>query len=263
LPKLDYGKGIPDDARTLVVIPTLLGSAEDVDAILRQLELHYLSNPDPSLRFALLTDHLDSVEPRTDETLVEHAAQGIASLNARHGDGQAGPFHLLHRMARWNAAEGCFMGWERKRGKLDELNRLLRVDGETSFVRREGDPSQLERIRFVITLDSDTELPMGSAQRLIGLLAHPLNAPQLDLRSGRLRAGYTVVQPRIETSPASVLATRFAQIFAGDTGFDIYTHASSEVYQDLFGSGLYCGKGIYDLDAFARSLRGRVPETRW
>jgi cyclic beta-1,2-glucan synthetase len=260
LPKLDYAKGIPDDARTLVVIPTLLGGSADVDAMLRQLELHYLANPDPSLRFALLTDHLDAIAPRTDEALVERAARGIDALNAKHGEGRAGPFHLLHRQPRWNPAEERFMGWERKRGKLDELNRLLRGDAKTSFVRRVGDPAQLERIRFVITLDSDTELPMGSAHRLIGLLAHPLNVTQLDERTGRVRTGYTVVQPRVETSPSSLLGTRFAQIFAGDTGFDIYTHATSEVYQDLFGSGIYCGKGIYDLDAFARSLRGRVPE---
>jgi cyclic beta-1,2-glucan synthetase len=195
-----------------------------------------------------------------DLTLLESAAQGIALLNATHGDGNSGPFHLLHRESRWNASEGCFMGWERKRGKLEELNRLLRGDLGTSFVRRVGDPARLEGIRFVITLDSDTELPMGSAQRLIGLLAHPLNVASFDDETGRVTSGYTIVQPRIETSPTTALATRFAKIFAGDAGFDIYTHASSEIYQDLFGSGIYCGKGIYEIDGFVRSLEGRVPE---
>ena len=260
LPKLDYTKGIPDDARTLVVIPTLLGRAEDVEGMLRQIELHYLSNPDPRLGFALLTDNLDSTAMPEDATLLESAARGIVALNAKHGDGKTGPFHLLHRKPRWNPAEGRFMGWERKRGKLEELNRLLRGDKETSYVRQVGDPARLERIRFVITLDSDTELPMGCAHRLIGLLAHPLNGASVDEGTGRVTTGYTIVQPRIETSPSSVLATRFAQIFAGDVGFDIYTHASSELYQDLFGSGIYCGKGIYDVDAFTRSLEGRVPE---
>jgi len=260
LPKLDYSKGVPDDARTLVVIPTLLGRPEDVEGMLRQVELHYLSNPDPSLGFALLTDHLDSPEMSEDMTLVESAAQGIALLNARHGDGNTGPFHLLHRESRWNVGEGRFMGWERKRGKLEELNRLLRGDLGTSFVRRVGDPARLQGIRFIITLDSDTELPMGSAQRLIGLLAHPLNVASFDDETGRVTSGYTIVQPRIETSPTAALSTRFANIFAGDAGFDIYTHASSEIYQDLFGSGIYCGKGIYEIDGFARSLEGRVPD---
>jgi len=260
LPKLDYTKGIPDDARTLVVIPTLLGRAEDVEGMLRQIELHYLSNPDPKLGFALLTDNLDSTAMPEDATLLESAARGIVALNAKHGHGKTGPFHLLHREPRWNPAEGRYMGWERKRGKLEELNKLLRGDQETSYVRQVGDPARLERIRFVITLDSDTELPMGCAHRLIGLLAHPLNGASVDEGTGRVTTGYTIVQPRIETSPTSVLATRFAQIFAGDAGFDIYTHASSELYQDLFGSGIYCGKGIYDVDAFMRSLEGRVPE---
>lgn len=260
LPKLDYSEGVPDDARTLVVIPTQFARVEDVRGMLEQLELHYLSNPDPMLGFALLTDYLDATEIPEDGELLESAAEGIALLNNRHGDGETGPFLLLHREPRWNPAEGRFMGWERKRGKLEELNRLLRGDDDTTFVRRVGDPAWLQGIRFVITLDSDTELPLGAAQRLIGLLAHPLNRATFDTTTGRVLAGYTVVQPRLETSPTSVLSTRFALIFAGNTGFDIYTHASSELYQDLFGSGIYCGKGIYDVDAFTRSLQGRVPE---
>lgn len=260
LPKLDYSKGVPSDARTLVVIPTLLARAEDVSGMLRQLELHYLSNPDPMLGFALLTDYVDATELPEDGALLESAAEGIVSLNTKHGDGVAGPFLLLHRESRWNPAEDRFMGWERKRGKLEELNRLLRGATDTTFARRVGDPARLEGIRFVITLDSDTELPLGAAERLIGLLAHPLNRATVDEVTGRVLAGYTVVQPRLETSATSVLSTRFAQIFAGNTGFDIYSHASSELYQDLFGSGIYCGKGIYDVDAFARSVEGRVPD---
>ncbi|MCB9708501.1 MAG: cellobiose phosphorylase [Myxococcales bacterium] len=260
LPKLDYSEGIPDHARTLIVVPTLLARAEDVRDMLWQIELHYLSNPDPMLGFVLLTDYLDATEAREDSELLESAAEGIRRLNTKHGEGENGPFLLLHREPRWNPAEGHFMGWERKRGKLEELNRLLRGDKDTTFARSVGDPERLRRIRFVITLDSDSELPMGAAKRLIGLLAHPLNQATFDETTGRVSAGYTVVQPRLATSPTSVLSTRFAQIFAGNTGFDIYTHASSELYQDLFGSGIYCGKGIYDVDAFTRSLKGRVPE---
>jgi len=152
------------------------------------------------------------------------------------------------------------MGWERKRGKLEELNRLLRNDRHTSYTRQAGDPEGLIGIRFVITLDSDSQLPMGSAHRLVGLLSHPLNRAVFDAETGRVVDGYTIVQPRLETSPSSSRRTWFSWIFAGDIGFDIYTHAVSELYQDLFGSGIYAGKGIYDVDAFRKSVEDRSPE---
>jgi len=262
LPKLDYSKGIPDERRTLVVIPTLLGRPEEIEELARQLELHYLSNPDKNLQFALLTDDLDATEMRDDPSLFEAAAAAVTALNARHAipGKSSGPFHLLHRAPRWNPSEGRFMGWERKRGKLEELNRLLRGDTSTSYVKQVGDPAGLRQIRYVLTLDSDTQLPMGCAARLVGLLAHPLNRALFDPRTGRVVAGYTIVQPRVETSPASSRQTRFSRIFAGDIGFDIYTHACSELYQDLFGSGIYVGKGLYEVDAFTQSLEGRAPE---
>lgn len=260
LPKLYFAKGVPDDARTLVAIPTLLGRPEEVDAMLRQIELHYLSNPDLRLELALLTDHVDSKVMPSDSSLVDRAAWGITALNEKHGKDGVGPFHLLHRTPIWNPAEGCFMGWERKRGKLEELNRLLRGHLDTSYERHVGNAKALPGIRFVITLDSDTQLPMGSAQRLIGVLAHPLNRAVFDDKTGRVVRGYTIVQPRIETSPSTSRDTRFSRIFAGDVGFDIYTHAVSEAYQDLFASAIYVGKGIYDVDAFMRSVEGRVPE---
>jgi cyclic beta-1,2-glucan synthetase len=263
LPKLDFEKGLSSETRTLVVMPTLLGGAEDVAVMLRQIELHYLSNPDPQIQFALLTDDADGktlLEISQKSSLLESASGGIAALNVKHGKGGHGPFHLLHRQPGWNPAEECFMGWERKRGKLQELNRLLRGDTQTSYSRHVGDPAGLSGVRFIITLDSDTDLPMGSAQRLVGLLAHPLNRAVFDPATGRVSAGYTIVQPRIEISPASSRPTLFARIFAGDVGFDIYTHACSELYQDLFGSGIYIGKGIYEIDTFMRSVKARAPE---
>ncbi len=259
-PKLDFKQGIAVESRSLVVIPTLLGRTQDVDQMLRQLELHYLSNPDPMLGFALLTDEPDAKQPPQSKALIERAAQGVLSLNAKHGKQGHGPFHLLHREPRWNPSEQSYMGWERKRGKLEELNRLLRGDLSTSYTMHVGDPAGLLGIRFVITLDSDTQLPMGSARRLIGLLSHPLNRAVFDPATGRVTSGYSVVQPRIETSPSSARQTRFSRMFAGDIGYDIYTHAVSELYQDLFGSGIYVGKGIYDVDAFMHSVAGRVPE---
>jgi len=260
LPKLDFTKGLADDLRTLVAIPTLLGRREDVDWMLGQIEIHYLSNPDPRLEFALLTDDIDSETLTENATLLDGAAAGIEALNAKYGKGQPGPFHLLHRTPRWNQAERRFMGWERKRGKLHELNRLLRGAKDTSFARHVGHPPGLLGIRFVITVDSDTQLPMGTARRLVGALAHPLNRATFDDATGRVVSGYTIVQPRIEMSPSSPRQTIFARIFAGDIGFDIYTHAVSESYQDLFGAGIYVGKGIYDVDAFMRSVDGLVPE---
>ena len=263
LPKLDLTRGLPDGARTLVVMPTLLGRAEDVAMMLRRIETHYLSNPDAQLQFALLTDDVDAKTLPTgpgEGPLLASASRGIEALNARHGKNGQGPFHLLHRDPKWNDGEACFMGWERKRGKLEELNRLLRGDEKTTFSLHVGDAEGLLHIRFVITLDSDTELPMGSARRLVGLLAHPLNRAVFDAKKGRVTAGYTIVQPRIETSPSSSRRTFFSRVFAGDIGFDIYTHACSELYQDLFGAGIYVGKGIYDVDAFMRSVEGRAPE---
>ena len=263
LPKMNFDKGLPGDARTLVVMPTLLGRTEDVAAMLRRIELHYLANPDPQLHFALLTDDIDArskdLRPQA-SALLEEVSDGIVALNSTHGSASHAPFHLLHRAARWNPAEERFMGWERKRGKLDELNRLLRGDKNTSYSRHVGDPAGLLRIRFVITLDGDTELPMGAAQRLIGALAHPLNRPVFDSATGGVTAGYTIAQPRIETSPSSARDTVFSRAFAGRVGFDIYTHACSELYQDLFGSGIYVGKGIYEVDGFMRSVDGRAPE---
>ncbi len=260
LPKLDFAKGLPEDLRTLVAMPVLLGRSDDVDGMLRQIEVHYLSNRDPRLEFALLTDDVDSKTMPEASPLLESAARGIAALNATHGKDGVGPFHLLHREARWNPGEERFMGWERKRGKLEELNRLLRGDGNTSFARQVGTPERLVGIRFVITVDSDTQLPMGTARRLVGVLAHPLNRAAFDEATGRVVSGYTIVQPRVEMSPSSSRQTLFARIFSGNIGFDIYTHAASESYQDLFGAGIYVGKGIYEIDGFTRSVEGRVPE---
>jgi cyclic beta-1,2-glucan synthetase len=259
LPKLDFSKGLPDDVLTLIVIPVLLGRSEDVAQMIRQIELHHLANPDPKLQFALLTDYADSTVQPQEDALLDSVVRGIESLNAKYGGTQLGPFHLLHRAPKWNSSERRFMGWERKRGKLLELNRLLRGDRHTSYALHVGNPTTIEGIRFVITLDSDTQLPMGSAHRLIGLFAHPLNRPVFD-EQGRIVSGYTIVQPRVETSPSGVRVTRFSRIFSGDVGYDIYTHACSDLYQDLFGAGIYVGKGIYDVDAFMRSVEGKAPE---
>lgn len=260
LPRMDFSKGIPAEFRTMVVIPTLLTTATELDSLLQAMELHYLSNPDPELTFALLTDFEDAPMQQMpdDERLLSAAKAGVERLNHKYG--QAAPFYLFHRQRDWNSSEGVWMGWERKRGKLVEFNRLLLNNGPTSYTTRIGEPGILLGIKYVITLDADTTLPRYGASRLVATLAHPLNRAEFAADGRSVSAGYTVLQPRVEIKPVSANRSLFSQIFAGSAGFDLYTLAVSDVYQDLFGEGSYVGKGIYDVAAFARSLKGQVRE---
>jgi len=263
LPKLEWKEGIPAEEAALVAVPALLTSQAEVESLLRQLEMHYLRNASPNLFFALLSDFADAPSEHMpeDEPLLEAAEKGIEQLNERyrHPDGSR-PFVLLHRQRRWNPSEGVWMGWERKRGKLHELNRLLRGESGLSFARISGGIEALGAIRYVISLDADTQLPPESALRLVGTMAHPLNRPVFRPGTDEIVAGYSILQPRIEISPRSANRTRFSRIYAGDTGLDLYTLAVSDVYQDWFGEGIFVGKGIYDVDAFERSVRGMIPE---
>ncbi len=259
--KMEFQEGIPSECTTLVAIPALLTNAYEIQALLRQLEQHYLSTLDDNLLFALLTDFADAPQEQMpgDEALLAQAREGVRQLNLKHGEGRSTPFHLLHRKREWNASEGVWMGWERKRGKLVELNRWL--SGEPSSSYALTDPGvPLPAIRYVITLDADSLLTRGGARRLIATLAHPLNQAAFDPDTGALIAGYTVLQPRVRVKPASVNRSLLTRLFAGDRGLDLYTQAVSDVYQDLFQEGIYVGKGIMDVAAFHRSLEGRVPE---
>ena len=262
LPKLDFGRGIPPDSATAVVIPALVGSTKEAEDLLAQLEEHYLANPASSVQFALLTDPPDAPVERTpdDEAIEAALVDGIRTLNARHADEGNHRFHVLHRRRQFNRSEGCWMGWERKRGKLEQFNRLVLGDPAGGFDLHEGNAAALRQVRFVVTVDADTRLPQGAVARLAGALAHPLNHAEFDEATGRVRSGYTVVQPRVEISPESGNRSLFARLYSGDTAIDIYSRAVSDVYQDLLGSGIYIGKGIYDVEAFHRSLDGRVPE---
>ena len=263
LPRLDFQDGIPADCKTMIVIPTLLTDAEEIDSLLQQLELHFLRNADPYLYFALLTDYDDALSQQMpdDAALISRAQTGIDALNAKYNR-DISPFYLFHRERQWNAKQGTWMGWERKRGKLVEFNRLLRGDSTTSYRVQVGDLSVLPQIRYVITLDADSILPEDSARRLIATLAHPLNRAEYDPIQGKVVAGYAILQPRIEVKPTSANQSLFTQIFAGDVGLDLYTHAVSNVYQDLFGEGSYVGKGIYDVDVFEAVLAIEFPKTR-
>ncbi|MBV9126260.1 MAG: glycosyl transferase family 36, partial [Planctomycetes bacterium] len=262
LPKMDFQTGVPQDYRTMVVIPTMLSSDEGVRHLLERLEIHYLANPEEGLAFALLTDFVDASEQHLpeDEHLVEQAVAGIRELNARYPAAEKERFFLFHRARRWNPAEAKWMGWERKRGKLLEFNRLLRGATDTGYVVQEGDWRRLGHIRFIITLDTDTQLPRGAARRLAGTLAHPLNEPRFDPQGCRVVEGYAVLQPRVTVSLASAHRSLFARIFSGAPGLDPYTTAVSDVYQDLFREGSFTGKGIYDVDTFEAATGATFPE---
>ncbi len=266
LPRLDLDDGIPSEMRTLVVVPMLLTSTSDVDARVAALEVHYLGNRDGDLRFALLSDWLDADSECADgdDELLAAAVAGIDRLNQRYGDAEGGDarFLLFHRARRWNPSEGRWMGWERKRGKLDELNALLRGSTTTTFMTS-GAPRSTPPagVRYVVTLDADTRLPRGVVGRLVGTIAHPLNQPILDARLGRVTHGYGLLQPRITpTLPPREDASYFQRIFAGSAGIDPYASAVSDVYQDLFQEGSFTGKGIYEVDAFASAMCDRVPD---
>lgn len=264
LPKLDFeSRGIPDPFRTLVTVPVLPNNEEAVRQDLEQLEIRYLANPERNLAFSLFMDYPDADDPETDQDdrLLATAVKGIETLNQRYGHGK---FYLFQRGRTWTESEGRYLGWERKRGKLEELNRLISglppiSEGPLVAV---GDPNRLKDFRFVITLDRDTQLLRDSARRMVETLAHPLNQPRIT-EGGEVDSGsYTIIQPRVSTSLPSATATPFSRLFTIPVGVDPYTKAVSDAYMDLSGEGSYHGKGIYDPRAFERVLGGRFPEQR-
>ncbi len=259
IPKMDFSLGIPAESSTLVAVPCLLLSEAEVRRNVQSLEIRYLSNRDANLYFALLTDSPDAPQ-RFDEhdALVDICSALIDELNQKYAaDGKGGFIHL-HRHRVYNPSEGSWMGWERKRGKIMDLNNLL-LGGFDSFPVKAGDLSVFPKIRYVITLDSDTKLPPGTAHRLVGAMAHPLNQAVIDPKSNTVVEGYGILQPRVAVSIESSGNSRLASIYSGQTGFDIYTQAISDVYQDLFGEGSFTGKGIYEVETFQRVLGKRFP----
>ncbi|HEU5171828.1 MAG TPA: glucoamylase family protein [Gemmatimonadales bacterium] len=262
--KLDLTRqgGVPAEFRTAVVVPTLFPSVDAVREALDHLEVQYLANREAHLHFAILSDFADAPgETRPDDAaIVDAAVAGVRELNARYGGGADDLFYLFHRSRRWNARQGVWMGWERKRGKLAEFNRFLRGAAPDAFSIIVGDVAALRRVRYVITLDADTVLPPDAAPLLIGALAHPLNRAGYDPARGRVVRGYGILQPRVGVSLPSAHRSRFAAIHSGHPGVDPYTTAVSDVYQDLYGEGSFTGKGIYDVDAFEEATHGRFPE---
>ena len=259
LPKLDFSQGVPDDCVTLVAIPTLLLNEKQVRGLVEDLEVRYLGNHDRNIHFAIVSDLPDAHQPASeDSAMVQLCSKLIEELNGRYSAKNEGSFFHLHRHRLYNPRERRWMGWERKRGKLNELNQLLRGKSD-SFPVRIGDLSILPKVRYVITLDSDTELPRGSAHRMVGAIAHPLNQAIIDPAGNIVVAGYGILQPRVEVSVQCTTRSRLAALFAGETGLDPYTRAVSDAYQDLYGEGTFAGKGIYEVDAMLRVLDRRFP----
>ena len=262
LARLDFKAGIPADCTTFVVVPSMLVSTDSASNLLERLEITYLANPDPQLRFALLTDFADAKEEHRpeDDSYILSAIDGVRVLNVRYAGGGPDRFFLFHRRRTWNPVQGCWMGWERKRGKLSEFNRLLRGDRDTNYVVRSADPASLPHARFVITLDADTILPKESAKRLVGTLAHPLNAPRFDPSRRRVVEGHGVLQPRVSYHLHAATRSRFAGLLASSAGIDPYSNAVSDIYMDLFDAGSFTGKGIYDVDAFEAANGQTFPD---
>ncbi|HEX8834067.1 MAG TPA: hypothetical protein VF719_07690, partial [Abditibacteriaceae bacterium] len=266
LARLSLEGGIPHEWKTLVVVPMMLSSLEELQEDLERLEVRSIANPQENLHYALLSDFTDANEPHKpeDEPLLTAAKKGIRDLNERYG---AGRFFLFHRPRQWCESENAWIGWERKRGKLEELNHFLMtgVSSDESAPESEhsllqvGDAAALAGVRFVITLDADTQLPHDTARHMIEALAHPLNRPQLSEDGRVVTRGYGIIQPRVSTALPSAIATRFSRLFTDARGTDPYTHLVSNVYQDLSGEGAYHGKGIYDLQVFSAVLSGRFP----
>ncbi|HCL86550.1 MAG TPA: glycosyl transferase, partial [Comamonadaceae bacterium] len=271
LPALALVDGVPANLRTLLVVPTLLSSEAELRSHIESLEVHHLAGAGGDLSFALLSDGLDAdTEVQDgDAHLIGIAQEAIATLNQRHGPAPGGKrFYLLHRRRRFNASENRWMGWERKRGKLHELNRLLRGATDTSFMPLDGgaadnaqQPNILAGVRYVITLDADTQLPRDAALRLIGKMAHPLNRVRWNDAEQRVVGGHAILQPRVTPAlPLGREGSLYQRLSSGPGGMDPYASAVSDVYQDLFGEGSYTGKGVYDVDAFEAALAGRIPE---
>lgn len=258
-PRMSYEEGIPEECTTLIVVPMMLQQAEAIQEEIHRLEIRYLGNTDPMLCFGLFSDFSDAKEKHqeSDKALLEVAIAGIEALEKKYGTGK---FFLFHRQREWSDCEKAWIGWERKRGKLDYLNRFLMGETLPENIVYAGDREKLKNVRYVITLDADTQLPKDQAKGLIEVISHPLNRPYLTDDKRNIARGFTIIQPRVVTDVQRARATWFCKIFSEPAAVDPYTQAISNVYQDLVGEGSYHGKGIYDLEAFHGILEGRFPD---
>lgn len=264
LPRMDYSSGIYAECKTMVVIPTMLSSMEGIKNIIDDLEVRFISNQDANLYFALLTDFKDASAQTLpdDEQLITQLVDKINKLNKKYPRPGNEVFYLFHRPRLYNLKEKVWMGFERKRGKLGQLNHLLRREGKQNFSKIIGDEEVYTSVKYIITLDSDTQLPRETAWKLTATMAHPLNKPVYSQKKKRVMRGYSILQPRVMNSLPGNQSSTYAKMHGNEPGTDPYTRATSDVYQDLFKEGSFIGKGIYDIDAFENALKNRLPENR-
>jgi cellobiose phosphorylase len=264
LPRLDYSKGIPPESRSLVVVPAMLLNIQNIEDLVEALEVRFLANQDKNLHFGLLTDFKDAAQEKLeeDDQLIQHVGKKITDLNDKYPGENSDTFFLFHRPRKWNPKDQIWMGYERKRGKLSNLNSVLRGGPVNMFSQIIGNTEVLKKIKYVITLDTDTQLPRDSALQFIGAMSHPLNKPKYDTKKHRVTDGYGILQPRVAVSLLGTNRSRYAKLFGSEPGIDPYTRAISNVYQDLFGEGSFIGKGIYEVDTFEQTLKDRFPENR-
>ncbi|TAH41898.1 MAG: cyclic beta 1-2 glucan synthetase [Bacteroidetes bacterium] len=264
LPRMDFSKEIPKEYSTMVIIPAMLTNTDEVETLVESLEVRFLANRNKNLHFGLLTDFTDATEETRpgDDLLISLAREKIVELNNKYTQGRDDLFYLFHRPRRWNPSENAWMGYERKRGKLSELNSLLRGRSKDRFSIVIGDQSVFPSIKYVITLDADTQLPLNSAWKLVGTMAHPLNHPRYSERKKRITQGYGILQPRVSIHLPDTDSSLYARMHGNEPGLDPYTRASSDVYQDLFGEGSFIGKGIYEVDTFIKVLDGKFSENK-
>lgn len=261
LPSLDFSNEIPDEYRTYVVMPVIITDKEQAKRYAKRLEKHYISNKQNNLYFAILGDFSDApsqVMPQ-DDLIMKDMKDAIQALNLKYPSAIL-RFSLFIRFRKWNESENCWMGWERKRGKLEEFNAMICGEEETTFSLICGDRSHLSTFKYVITLDSDTDLIRDSASKFIGILAHPLNRAQIDPTTNKVKEGYAIIQPVIRNHILSSNSGHFSKIFSGQAGLDPYSNAISDIYQDIFDKGIFKGKGIYDVRIMHQILRDSLPE---
>ncbi len=264
MPRMDFSKGIPVESRSIVVIPTMLTSNQSIEKLIEALEVRFLANRDKNLHFALLTDFMDAETEKLpdDDQLLNLAVERIKGPNLKYPETNCDVFFLFHRPRLWNPGERLWMGYERKRGKLSDLNSLLRGSSEDNFSMVIGNVNILSEIKFVITLDSDTQLPRDSARQFVGTMAHPLNRAFYNEKNQRVSEGYGIMQPRVGVSLPGTTLSRYSKLYGSEPGIDPYTRAVSDVYQDVFDEGSFIGKGIYDVEIFGRVFNNRFPENR-
>ena len=264
LPRMDFSKGIADESRTMVVIPTLITSGVAIQSIIENIEVHFLANRDVNISFALLTDLKDANAETLpeDEELINLVREGIIELNKKYDRPGDDTFFLFHRPRCYNKADKMWMGYERKRGKLGHLNALILSGVKDNFSVIIGDEKVYRSVKYILTLDSDTQLPRETVWKMAGSMAHPLNKPVYDEKLKRVTEGYTILQPRVSNSLPGTQSSIYQRIHSNEPGTDPYTRATSDVYQDLFSEGSFIGKGIYEVESFEKALANKFPENR-